>query len=77
MYNITLLGGNFYSLTGTLQSNTVSYANAQTQNGPLFIWPQIFAGSGTNGTTKPVRLILVQRMTSTGKILMLSSSLFR
>jgi len=52
MYNITLLGGNFYSLTGTLQSNTVSYANSQTPTGPLFRWPQIFAGSGTSGPIK-------------------------
>ena len=51
MYNITLLGGNFYSLTGTLQSNTVSYANTQTATGPLFRWPQIFAGSGANGNS--------------------------
>ncbi len=30
MYNITLLGGNFYSLTGTLQAYTVQYNNNPT-----------------------------------------------
>jgi hypothetical protein len=41
MYDITLLGGNFYSLTGTLQSDTETYQNAQTGAGPLFQWPAI------------------------------------
>lgn len=47
MYDITLLGGNFYSLTGTLQSNTATYQNTQTSAGPAFQWPVISA----NGTT--------------------------
>ncbi len=51
MYDITLLGANFYSLTGTLQSNTVSYQNTQTAAGPSFVWPVIStmaaAGTGT------------------------------
>lgn len=50
-YNITLLGSNFYSLTGTLQANTVQYANTKTTNGPSFVWPSIFAGSGTSSAT--------------------------
>ncbi len=40
-YDITLLGGNFYSLTGTLQSDTVNYQNALTAAGPSFAWPAI------------------------------------
>ena len=45
-YDITLLGGNFYSLTGTLQSDTATYQNVQTNAGPAFAWPVISA----NGT---------------------------
>jgi hypothetical protein len=41
MFDITLLGGNFYSLTGTLQSDTETYQNAQTGTGPIFQWPAI------------------------------------
>ncbi len=47
IYNITLLGSNFYSLTGTLQANTVQYTNQQTAIGPAYTWPQIFVGSGS------------------------------
>lgn len=49
-YNITLLGSNFYSLTGTLQSNTQTYGNVQTSTGPLYTWPQIYAGAGVSGS---------------------------
>jgi hypothetical protein len=48
LYNITLLGSNFYSLTGTLQSNTTQYANTQTASGPSYTWPAIYAGAGTS-----------------------------
>lgn len=48
MYNITLLGSNFYSLTGTLQAYTVQYNNTPTPTGPTYVWPNIFAGSGDN-----------------------------
>ncbi len=49
-YYITLLGGNFYSLTGTLQSDTSTYQNAQTGAGPAFAWPVISnAASGNSG----------------------------
>jgi hypothetical protein len=51
MYDITLLGANFYSLTGTLQSYTVSFQNAQTGRGPSFAWPVISNGSGANSNT--------------------------
>ena len=47
MYNITLLGSSFYSLTGTLQADTVAYNNQQTANGPAFLWPKIFVGAGS------------------------------
>ncbi len=48
LYNITLLGSNFYSLTGTLQANTVQYGNTRTATGPSFVWPSIYAGSGSS-----------------------------
>ncbi len=51
LYNITLLGSNFYSLTGTLQANTVQYANTKTANGPSYVWPNIYAGSGTSSAS--------------------------
>ncbi len=51
LYNITLLGSNFYSLTGTLQANTVQYSNTQTSTGPSYVWPQIYAGAGTSSNT--------------------------
>lgn len=51
MYNITLLGSSFYSLTGTLQADTVAYTNLETAGGPAFVWPQIFAGAGSAGAT--------------------------
>lgn len=49
LYNITLLGSNFYSLTGTLQANTVQYSNVKTSAGASYTWPQIFAGAGATG----------------------------
>ena len=51
MYDITLLGRNFYSLTGTLQSYTVAFPNLQTPAGPAFSWPSIGAGTGINSNT--------------------------
>lgn len=51
MYDITLLGRNFYSLTGTLQSYTVAFPNTQTAAGPAFVWPAISAGAGLNSQT--------------------------
>jgi hypothetical protein len=50
LYNITLLGSNFYSLTGTLQANTVQYSNTRTAGGPSYVWPSIFAGSGSSSS---------------------------
>jgi hypothetical protein len=51
MFDITLLGGNFYSLTGTLQSDTQTYQNAQTGKGPSFQWPVIDNASDATGGT--------------------------
>jgi Carboxypeptidase regulatory-like domain len=56
MYNVTLLGSNFYSLTGTLQAATQAFANSLTNctaTGctPLYQWPQVYAGSGNSGST--------------------------
>jgi hypothetical protein len=48
MYNITVLGSSFYSLTGTLQAQTSQYNN--TYNAATktvgYQWPQIYAGAG-------------------------------
>jgi hypothetical protein len=46
MYDITQLGSTFYSLTGTLQSNTAVYFNSETGSGPAFSWPELYAGQG-------------------------------
>ncbi|MFT4114459.1 carboxypeptidase regulatory-like domain-containing protein, partial [Silvibacterium sp.] len=48
MYNITMLGAVFYSLTGTLQAATSEYANSETATGPAYSWPTIYAGQGTS-----------------------------
>ena len=51
MYNITLLGSNFYSLTGTLQAQTTQYTNTlnTTDHTVGYQWPAIFAGAGNGG----------------------------
>ncbi len=48
MYNITLLGSNFYSLTGTLQAQTTQYTNTldTTTHTVGYQWPNIYAGAG-------------------------------
>ncbi|GGA63883.1 hypothetical protein GCM10011507_14360 [Edaphobacter acidisoli] len=53
MYNITLLGGNFYSLTGTVQADTTQYSNTynSTTHAIGYQWPSIYAGSGSAGCT--------------------------
>jgi hypothetical protein len=51
MYNITLLGSNYYSLTGTLQSDTRNYGNSETAQGPSYVWPNINAGGTGIGNT--------------------------
>jgi hypothetical protein len=49
MYNITLLGSSFYSLTGTLQAQTTQYTNTLTDGVPGYQWPNIYAGAGSAG----------------------------
>lgn len=51
MYNITLLGGNFYSLTGTLQAQTTQYTNTlnPVTHAIGYQWPNIYAGAGSGG----------------------------
>lgn len=56
MYDIRLLGSNFYSLTGTIQAATQSYTNALNCTGPntcapTYQWPEVYSGSGNGGPT--------------------------
>ena len=53
MYNITLLGSNFYSLTGTLQAQTTQYTNTLNTSSHTvgYQWPNIYAGAGSAGGT--------------------------
>ena len=53
MYNITLLGANFYSLTGTLQAQTTQYTNTldTTTHVVGYQWPDIYSGVGNGGCT--------------------------
>jgi hypothetical protein len=48
LYNITELGSSFYSLTGTLQADTVQYTNTYnaTTQAIGYAWPTIYAGAG-------------------------------
>ena len=48
IYNITILGSVFYSLTGTLQAQTSQYNNTYNAETKTvgYQWPQIFAGAG-------------------------------
>jgi Carboxypeptidase regulatory-like domain len=51
MYDITLLGGVFYSLTGTLQAQTTQYTNTldPATHAIGYQWPQIYGGAGNGG----------------------------
>jgi len=53
MYNITLLGSNFYSLTGTLQAQTTQYTNTlnTATHAVGYQWPSIYGGAGNGGCT--------------------------
>ena len=53
LYNINLLGTNFYSLTGTVQAQTEQYQNSYnpTTHAIGYQWPSIYAGSGSAGGT--------------------------
>ncbi len=51
LYNITVLGSNFYSLTGTLQAQTSQFVNTydSATHAIGYQWPNIYAGSGNSG----------------------------
>ena len=50
MYDVTMSGGTFYSLTGTIQAGTVNYTNAYTGPGTAKIeWPNAYSGAGNGG----------------------------
>jgi hypothetical protein len=49
VYNTEVLGSIYYALTGTLQSATLQYNNTITNGVPSFQWPNVGAGSGSNG----------------------------
>jgi len=53
LYNVTVLGSSFYSLTGTLQANTQQYTNTYdpTTHAIGYAWPAIYAGAGTNSNS--------------------------
>lgn len=44
LYNVTVLGSVFYSLTGTLQSDARGFRNADAAGKPTYQWPNISAG---------------------------------
>ena len=51
IYNITILGSVYYSLTGTLQAQTTQYINTYnpTTHAIGYQWPNIYAGAGNGG----------------------------
>ena len=53
LYNVTIMGQTFHSLTGTIQGSSSAYTNAisTTTGQPLYAWPEIGYGSGTSGCT--------------------------
>jgi len=53
IYNITMLGSSFYSLTGTLQASTTQYTNSYDPETHAigYQWPNIYAGAGNGGCT--------------------------
>ncbi|MGC2658753.1 MAG: hypothetical protein WA324_12415 [Bryobacteraceae bacterium] len=40
VFNTEVLGSIYYAFTGTLQSNTRTYVNQNSQDQPIFAWPQ-------------------------------------
>ena len=48
IYNITVLGSSFYSLTGTLQAQTQQFSNSYNPatHAIGYQWPEIYAGAG-------------------------------
>jgi hypothetical protein len=50
LYQITMLGTSFYSLTGTIQAATTQYDNSYNSKTHAigFQWPSVYSGSGTS-----------------------------
>jgi len=44
MYDTPSMGSIYYALTGTLQSNTLTFNNIAANGGPIFQWPNISPG---------------------------------
>ena len=53
LYNINMLGSSFYSLTGTVQAYTQQFSNTYNSETHAigYQWPQVYAGSGSAGST--------------------------
>jgi len=53
LYNINMLGSSFYSLTGTVQAYTQQFSNTYNPSTHAigYQWPQVYAGSGSAGST--------------------------
>jgi Carboxypeptidase regulatory-like domain/TonB dependent receptor len=51
MYDTPSMGSIYYALTGTLQSNTLTFSNIAPNGGPIFQWPVIRTGG--NGEAAP------------------------
>ena len=51
LYNVTVMGSTFHSLTGTVQGSASAYTNGYSPSTgqPLYQWPAIGYGSGTSG----------------------------
>jgi len=47
VFNTEVLGSIYYALTGTLQSNTRTYNNINSQGKPIFQWPQMASAAFT------------------------------
>jgi len=44
LYNVTVLGNVFYSLTGTLQADARQFINSDASGKPTFAWPNVSTG---------------------------------
>ncbi len=53
LYNDTIMGQTFHSLTGTIQGSSSAYTNAinPSTGQPLYAWPALGIGSGSSGCT--------------------------
>ena len=53
LYNVTVMGQTFHSLTGTIQGSSSAYTNgiSASTGQPTYQWPAIGAGTGSSGCT--------------------------